>query len=190
MAKGRDSIERSGEDDPRAFDSLVSRYTPLVVHVVRRMITDVEDTKDIYQEVFTKVYEALPAFRFESKMSTWIATIAYNTCINHLKKKREILLDDLRAEQGTMESALTCPSLPDEHTERADLAERLEGEILKMPVHFRTILTLYHLEDMSYGEIGKVLNLPEGTIKSHLFRARKLLRHRLAVKYSKEDLLT
>lgn len=61
LAKNGDSIGGSGGDDSRAFDSLVSRYTPLVVHVVRRMIRDVDDTEDIHQEVFKKVYEALPA---------------------------------------------------------------------------------------------------------------------------------
>ncbi|UCF78037.1 MAG: sigma-70 family RNA polymerase sigma factor [Candidatus Eiseniibacteriota bacterium] len=189
MAEDRILIEESLSGDQEAFRSLVNRYGGLVVHIVHRMIRNAADAEDVYQDVFLKVYQALPRFRLESKMSTWIATITYNTCVNHLRKKKEVLLGDLTEEnEEGMRLRTDCPS-PVERAERVDIAERLETEIGKMPPQFRTVLTLFHLEDMTYREIAQVMNLPEGTVKSHLFRARKLLRRRLAERYGEEELV-
>jgi RNA polymerase sigma-70 factor (ECF subfamily) len=79
---------------------------------------------------------------------------------------------------------------PDQLAQNADMSDRLRIEIDDLPVHYRTILTLYHLEDMTYGEIAEVTGLPEGTVKSHLFRGRKLLKEKLLQKYRAEDLWT
>ncbi|KPJ59366.1 MAG: hypothetical protein AMJ46_11565 [Latescibacteria bacterium DG_63] len=188
MAKDRDLVEGALRGDQGAFERLLNRYKRLVVHIVHRMIANESDAEDAYQEVFMKVYEALPRFRLEAKLSTWIGKIAYNTCINHLNKKRELLFDDLLPDDRPVDSLLKNHSRPDNQVEGADLAKRVEAEIKIMPVQFRTILTLYHLESMSYREIGEVINLPEGTVKSYLFRARKLLKHRLLAKYGEEEL--
>jgi RNA polymerase sigma factor (sigma-70 family) len=172
-----------------AFESLVKEFQAMVVHIVSRMVLDPADREDLYQDVFMKVYQNLADFRFESKLSTWIATIANNTCLNHLRKKRESPLEETFP---GIESADQLPGnhvMPDENVERSDLALRLQSEIDRMPPHFRAIVTLYHLEGMSYGEIAEVLNLPEGTVKSHLFRGRRLLKERLARRYRQEDIV-
>ena len=78
---------------------------------------------------------------------------------------------------------------PDEVAETTDLSSRLLIEIERMPIQFRTILTLYHLEEMKYHEIAEILQLPEGTVKNYLFRARKKLKERLLVKYRVEELV-
>ena len=78
--------------------------------------------------------------------------------------------------------------LPDEAAEEMDLSMRLRAEIEHLPAAYRTVLTLYHLEGLSYSEIGEVMELPEGTVKSHLFRARKRLKARLLSRYRREDL--
>ena len=170
------------------MDSLVTRYRPLVTHIVYRTVARRADAEDVCQEVFLRVCQGLPEFRFESKMSTWIARIAYNTCINHLQKRREVLFGDLPGNDVSVEAAPAPCARPDERAERADLAGLLEAEIRRLPPHFRTILTLFHLGDMSYREIGEVMDLPEGTVKSYLFRARKLLRQRLMRSYGEEEL--
>jgi RNA polymerase sigma factor (sigma-70 family) len=188
LAKKDDTVGVLMRRDSDAFASLVERYGPLVSHVVQRMVFNQTDAEDVYQDVMTKIYEGLPAFRFESKLSTWIARIAYNTCINQLQKKRELLFGEVRGWVDGVEGLVSTAPGPDRNAERADLLERLEIEVQRMPVQFRTILTLYHLEDMSYREIGEVMNLPEGTVKSYLFRARKFLRERLMTRYGKEDL--
>jgi len=152
------------------------------------MIPNKGDREDLCQDVFLKVYQNLSNFQFESKFSTWVAKIAYNTCINFLEKEKTRSLNDLsftyRSHCEFAEDHLT----PDAYTENKDISYRLKAEIDKMPVHFRTILTLYHLQEMSYSEISEVMQMPEGTVKSYLFRARKLLKQKLLIKYQKEGL--
>jgi RNA polymerase sigma-70 factor (ECF subfamily) len=171
-----------------AFARLVRGYEGLVVHIVYRMAPNAEDRDDICQEVFLKIYRNLRGFRFESKLSTWIARVAYNTCMNHLDKKRELLLEEFRPDLETLDELPSDAGWPDEVAESRDVSKRLRTEIDALPVAYRTILTLYHLEQMSYDEIGQIMDLPEGTVKSHLFRARKRLRARLMSRYRMEDL--
>jgi RNA polymerase sigma factor (sigma-70 family) len=172
----------------KAFQSFIEEYQRLVSHIVFRMVSNRADREDICQDVFLKVYQNLGGFKFESKLSTWIAKIAYNTCISYLEKKRVPLFDDLSSENKSMESISDCSIRPDELTEGREISSLLQKEIEKMPVHFRTILTLYHLDQMSYNQIGQTMGLPQGTVKSYLFRARKLLRDKLMAKYQPEDL--
>nr|NIM97546.1 sigma-70 family RNA polymerase sigma factor [candidate division Zixibacteria bacterium] len=146
------------------------------------------DREDVCQDVFLKVYEGLGGFKFESKLSTWIAKIAYNTCLNYLEKKTVPLFDDLTPEEQSLESFPSRVQGPDRIVEEKEASVLLRSEIDRMPVHYRTILTLYHLDQMSYKEIGETMDLPEGTVKSYLFRARRLLKDRLMAKYQREDL--
>jgi RNA polymerase sigma factor (sigma-70 family) len=184
----RHLVEQILAGDGVAFARLIDRYKALVVHIVYRMVSNSEDREDICQEVFVKIYRNLTGFRFESKLSTWIARVAYNTCMNHLEKKREILLDEFRPDLETLDELPGGANPPDEYAEEMDLSIRLRAQIETLPVAYRTILTLYHLEGMSYGEIGRVMGLPDGTVKSHLFRARKHLKDKLLSRYRKEDL--
>jgi RNA polymerase sigma-70 factor (ECF subfamily) len=188
MTHARSLVAEIVSGNRKAFQSLIMEYQRLVSHIVFRMIYNQEDRKDICQDVFVKVYQNLKEFNFESKLSTWIAKIAYNTCINFLEKKRVLLFDDLTSEGQSLDNCSVDDILPDESVERDDLSFRLQAEIEKMPVHFRTILTLFHLDQMSYGEISEIMQLPEGTVKSYLFRARKLLKEKLLSKYQKEEL--
>ena len=77
---------------------------------------------------------------------------------------------------------------PHQAAEEADISALLKTEIDELPAVFRTIITLYHLDELSYSEIGQIMNLPEGTVKSYLFRARQILKERLSAKYGKEEL--
>jgi RNA polymerase sigma-70 factor (ECF subfamily) len=171
-----------------AFEGLVNRYQRLVVHIVHRMILNQEEREDICQDVFVKVYRNLRRFRFEAKLSTWISRIAYNRCLNYLQKKREEPLADCLPEIESLDTLPSDTAGPDEIAASRDISSRLRAEIEQLPVIYRTILTLYHLEEMSYSEIGEITDLPEGTVKSHLFRARKHLMQRLTSKYAEEDL--
>jgi RNA polymerase sigma factor (sigma-70 family) len=174
--------------DKEAFRALVERYQRLVSHVVFRMIPNPGDREDLCQEVFLKVYENLPSFRFDAKLSTWIARIAYNTSVSHLEKAKPYLYEGDSAEDDPLDRVSDCGPLPDEYAEARDLSFRLAGEIDKLPALYGTILSLYHLEGMSYNEIREVMQLPEGTVKSYLFRARRLLKERLLAKYQREEL--
>jgi RNA polymerase sigma factor (sigma-70 family) len=181
-------IEKILAGDKEACQSLVEEYQRLVSHIVFRMVSNQADREDICQDVFLKVYQNLKEFRSESKISTWVAKIAYNTCINYLEKKRLLLWDDVPSQAQTPRSFPERGDRPDCFTEEKELTIHLHREIEKLPVHFRTILTLYHLDGMSYNEIGKITGMPEGTVKSYLFRARRLLKERLSAKYQPEDL--
>jgi len=181
-------IERILAGDRVAFKTLVEDYQRLVSHIVFRMVSVKEDREDICQDVFLRIYQNLGDFRSESKLSTWISRIAYNACLNHLEKRKLVPLEELSLPEQSVESFLEKSRRPDEITGEKEMGMLLENEISRMPVNFRTILTLYHLDEMSYAQIAEVMGMPEGTVKSYLFRARKLLKERLKAKYQPEDL--
>ena len=175
----------------RAFQVFVERHQRLVSHVVFRMVSNQSDREDLCQEVFVKIYQNLAGFQFGSKLSTWVARIAYNTCINYLQKKKVPLLGDLRHDddaRDAFESAADDAPAPDQAAVDRDLFERVQVEMNHLPPQYRAILTLYHLDEMSYEEVVEVTGLPMGTVKSYLYRARRLLRDRLKKKYETEDI--
>ncbi len=175
------------------FARLLERYQKLVVHLVARMIPRASDREDLCQEIFLRIYRSLGEFQYKSRFSTWVAAIAHNTCINYLQKKRVPLYQDLAAggeeedeEVRRMEWVPASEPSPLERAEASDLRITLEREIEALTLPYRTILTLFHLEEMSYAEIGEITGLPEGTVKNYLFRARRVLRDRLTARYPVE----
>ena len=188
MTESRHLIARIRAGDTHAFQSLIEQYQRLVTHIVFRMVSNTADREDLCQDIFLRVYQNIDGFRFESKVSTWIARIAYNMCINHLQKKKVPLYNDKTPETDSIEEISGTQNLPDAIVERRDMTSRIQTEIEGMDIRFRTILTLYHLDNMNYGEIAEIMNLPEGTVKSYLFRARKRLKNRLMAKYQKEEI--
>ena len=170
------------------FQQIIKNYQKLVWHITAKVVPSDYDREDICQDIFVKIYKNLGSFKFESKLSTWIARIAYNTALNFIQKKKPELYEDLSPEGVTLDSLESEYESPESIADRQNVSDILKSEIEKLPIQYKMILTLYHLEDLSYTEIGKILKLPDGTIKSHLFRARKLLKSRLELKYTKEDL--
>ncbi len=170
------------------FRLFISRYERLVRHVVSRMLTNSTDCDDLAQDVFVKVYQNLSGFQFNSKLSTWVGRIAYNSCLNHLDKKRALLVGDLGSDDVTMDSWSDPGSITEGLAENNDIAVRISTEIDRLPVIYGTILSLFHLQEMRYAEIAELLSLPEGTVKSYLFRARKMLKERLIGQYDWEEL--
>jgi RNA polymerase sigma-70 factor (ECF subfamily) len=167
-----------------AFRFLVAKNQRLVVHIVGRIVQQQEDVEDICQEVFIKVFRKLKKFRGESKLSTWIAKIAYNTSISHIRKgKYDAQSYD---EQPLLIAAEKDESLNQKVVEREEAKKYLMQFIEKLPVQYRTVLTLFHLEEFSYREIEEITEMPEGTIKSYLSRARKLLKDQMEKMAEKE----
>ena len=160
-----------------AFRFLVAKHQRLVVHIVVRIVQQQEDVEDVCQEVFIKVFRKLKKFRGESKLSTWIAKIAYNTSISHIRKgKHDAQSYD---EQPLLIATERDESLNQKLIEREEAKKYLMQFIEKLPVQYRTVLTLFHLEEFSYREIEEITEMPEGTIKSYLSRARQLLKDQL-----------
>ncbi len=190
MESAQQLIDRILDGDRAAFRHIVEDYQRLVHHIVGKMVTDPSDKEDLAQDVFLRVFQKLGSFRAEAKLSTWIAQIAFNTTVNFVQKKRPDLLGDLAGDDHDSDLDAFAADLiePDNQTVRTDMGERIREAIDQLPVQYGLVVALYHLEEMSYRDIGEVLDLPDGTVKSHLFRGRKMLKDKLLNKYSQEDL--
>ena len=184
MEQEAHTIEQVLAEDRQAFARLIEQYQRLVVHVVYRMVKDPRDREELCQDVFVKVYRSLHTFRYEARLSSWIAKIAYHTCLNHLERKKLPLLDD-----ALPVARLTASEpLPDAQTRRMEVQSFIHKAIERLPHQQRIVLTMYHLEGFSLSEIAHITERPTGTIKSDLFRARKSLKNRLLETYKIQDL--
>lgn len=168
-----------------AFKELVRSHERLVLHIVTPLIKDEHDRADISQDVFLKVYEKLHTFQFRSKLSTWIGNIAYNTSVNFLKKRKTVLLDDLPGpgdkDEGHSFQAILAAAVPSpEHfiIRKQDQALLRRAIDDLSPVQ-KTVLLLFHQDELSLEEISAIAEMPLNTVKSHLFRARRTLKERL-----------
>jgi RNA polymerase sigma-70 factor (ECF subfamily) len=176
--------------DRRAFRLFIEKYQRLVAAIVFRMVYNAADREELCQEVFIKIFANIGRFRGGARVAAWIGRIASNTCINHLRKKRLPLFDDIAASAPGLENVAGGGSTPERLHELADLNLKLQEEIGRLPAPYRLVLTLFHFSGMNYEEIGQALALPAGTVKSHLFRARQKLRERLAPSLQEEPWTT
>lgn len=188
MEDARALVGRILDGDPGSFQKLVSDHQRLVGQIVFRMIPNLTEREDLCQDIFVRVYQNLDRFQFQAKLSTWIARIAYNTCLNFLEKKRLPLYEDQAPEGETVDHCSGETAGPDQWTASRQMSVQVCEEIDNLPVIYGTIVSLYHLQDMTYAEIGEILSLPDGTVKSYLFRARKMLKERLAARFQREEL--
>lgn len=156
----------------QGFAIVVKNTEKLVTQIVRKMITNEDDQKDLVQDIYLKAYQNLASFQFKAKLSTWIANIAYNTTINYLQKKKIPVIDI----ETSTENKFIVDENPELETIKTETVAMLTKEIDKLPPLYKTLITLYHLEELSNKEIAVITNLPEGTIKSYLSRARKMLK--------------
>ncbi len=187
MIDDRALVARVVSGDKQAFRLLIKQHERLVAHMVSRLVDRNEDREELCQDVFLKVYDKIGEFNFQSKLSTWIATIAYRMGINHLRKKK-IALSDI-PEEESFTSHFVADSDPQESMEENEIEAMTLKLIDQLPPHYKTILTLYHVDQMNYGEIGEVTGMPEGTVKNYLFRARNLLKEKVKKYLGKEQLL-
>lgn len=184
MIDEKELLPRILQGDLKAFEILVKQYQGLVFHVVNRIINTKEDKEDICQEVFIKVHQHLHRFEHKSRLSTWIARIAYVTAINYAKKYNN---DNMVAHPADIENYSFSGEHPDKLLDKKNVADYINRLIAQMPEQYRTVLTLFHLNEFSYQEIEEITGMPEGTVKSYLFRGRKLLKEKLSV-YLKNEL--
>ncbi|MCW4454386.1 sigma-70 family RNA polymerase sigma factor [Flavobacterium sp. MXW15] len=177
LATDRALVEAVLAGRPGAFEQLVRQYQNLCWHVVDRMVRHPDDTRELCQETFLRIHRTLHQYRGESALKSWIAQVAYSVARRHLERRRIPI-----AETGDDEDGMSLAErVSDGFDLEATTADRetnahLHAAIDALPSLQRTLLTLYHLEDMPIGEIARVTGLAEGTIKSHLFRSRKRLR--------------
>lgn len=157
---------------------IVSEHKDLVYHVIHRMITDRRCHEEMFQEIFLNVLQGLPRFRGESKLSTWIYSVAVRTCMSHLKKQgrfREDSLDMKLDEKGWEPTGDIQKDSAESRLRRRDL----DAALNELPLKYRLPLALFHLDGRSYREICQILDLPEGTVKTNLYRGLRAMRNLL-----------
>ncbi|HLA59343.1 MAG TPA: RNA polymerase sigma factor [Puia sp.] len=194
QSNDKDLVDRVLSGDTRVFETVIKNTENLVTRIIFKMIPVSEDRKDVVQDVYLKAYNNLQGFKFRSKLSTWIAQITYNTCLSWIEKKKYSLPGNFSEDE--MHNGSTYPiihgSSPGNESENRiyhkELSIILKKEIDGLPVIYQTLITLYHHESLSYEELSQITDLPTGTIKSYLFRARKMLKEKLLSKYKKETL--
>ncbi len=164
--------------DANAFESIVREYEKNVYNLALRMSGDREDALDISQEAFLKAYHSLRSFRGDSKFSVWLYRIVSNTCLDFLReRKRRAEVPLVRGDEGEEEpTQIRDESLsPEALLERRLTREALRRGLDSLPEDQRKILLLREIQGFSYEEIGRILSLESGTVKSRIFRARKKL---------------
>jgi RNA polymerase sigma-70 factor (ECF subfamily) len=167
---------------PRAFETLVRDYQRLCWHIIDRMVRHPDDTRELCQDTFLRVHQYLHQYRFESPLKSWIGQVAYSVARRHLERKRIPIVD---AQADTDDDGFNLvEQVSDgfdlaEASADAELGEMLRAEIEALPPLQRTVLTLYHLDEVPIPQIAQITGLAAGTIKSHLFRCRARLRDRL-----------
>lgn len=179
----KELVDKVLNNNTAAFSIIIRNTERLVAGIIFKLIDNPEDRKDLAQDVYIKVYKKLPGFRYQSKLSTWIAQIAYNTCVDHLRKRKIVLIGDWPEKGEAMGEAKVFTEIDQSGRKRV-----LHDAIEKLPPLYKTLVTLFHQEEMTYDQLQQITGLPEGTIKSYLFRARKSLKNILMEDYKKEDL--
>ncbi|HYG01219.1 MAG TPA: sigma-70 family RNA polymerase sigma factor [Chryseosolibacter sp.] len=187
MIEERELVSRVISGDMYAFRLLMKQHERLVLHMIGRLVKDNQEREELCQDVFLRVFEKLKDFTFQAKLSTWIATIAYRHAINYLRKHK-MAFSEIPDEENVI-TAFVNQETPENVLEEIDTDEYVMKLVEQLPVQYKTVLTLYHLEGMSYPEICEVMNMPDGTVKSYLFRARNLLKEKVKRHLGKEELL-
>ena len=172
-------VAASKKGDQDAFARLVQRYQRPVFNLAYRMLQHYEEAAETTQDTFLAAWQGLPSFRGDARFPTWLYRIAYNCSLKCLeqRKRNKTLQAALQAEQF-LERA-DSDELADAQLEARDRQAFIQEHLAKLPAKYRIVLILRHLQEMTYEEMAEILTMPVGTIKTHLFRARNLLKERL-----------
>jgi RNA polymerase sigma-70 factor, ECF subfamily len=166
-----DLIARCQQGDERAFRELVDRYKDLVFGLIARSSVDRSRIEDLAQDVFLKIYRGLPYFRGEAKLTTWIFRIVLNLLSQESQKRREQREVALDSELPSHE-----PRSHDRSMSDLELRDRLEKAMARLPANYRLLIAGHYLNDVKYEDLAEALDIPVGTVKTHLHRAKKQLR--------------
>ena len=177
------TIQRCKRGEEAAFAEVLGRYRGAIYNLCYRMTRNNEDARDLGQEVFIKVFSLLDRFDESYAFSSWLFRIATNHSIDHLRRNRLrfLSLDGGVGKDGE-EYELQFPGTepePDILLQRKEALERLEEVIADLPPHYRAIILLRHDQQLSYDEIAEALQMPLGTVKARIHRARNLVQQML-----------
>lgn len=176
-------VEEALAGDRDAFGALVMRHQRGLVNYIYRLVGSRDLAMDLAQEVFMKVYVSLESFDPRYRFTTWLYRIASNGAIDHLRRKqpRTLSLSQPAADDDALAPVIagTDPT-PDDMLRFRELETRLDAAITALPTSYRQLILLRHRQHCRYDEIARITKLPLGTVKNRIFRAREILRERLA----------
>ena len=166
----------SGRED--GFEELVRRYQRPITNYVFRMLNDYDASLDVTQEVFIKVYNSLERYSSEYKFSTWLYRIAHNAAIDYIRRRSPNQQSiETETKDGSFQLQIESPQPnPEQERERSEWRAEIETVVKCLPSVYRELILLRHAQDLSYDEIAEITNLPLGTVKNRLFRAREMMR--------------
>lgn len=174
-------VSRAKEGDQRAYAELMHRYKDAIYFMALKMLNNKDDAMDLAVETFGKAFENLDKYKPEFAFSTWLFRIATNSCIDFIRKKKlnVVSLNTMVDEDGDDRPLqIKSDSLnPEESSIRKEQSEQLKMIVDNLPQRYRNLIILRYFNELSYEEIAGQLDLPLGTIKAQLFRARSLLYH-------------
>ena len=186
-----DLIIQAQKGNQNAFEELVYRYDRSVLSIALKYSNNEDDAKDLYQEVFIRVYRSIKGFRFQSEFSTWLFRITTNVCLTYKSRSKEHLrvsidkdFDDEENEFSTTKELVYDGSSPEEISSGADLGEMVNAAVESLSPKQKMTFVLKHYEGYKIREIADMLNCKEGTVKKYLFDAIKNLRKKLSPVYA------
>jgi RNA polymerase sigma-70 factor, ECF subfamily len=170
-------VQRCRAGDEQAFRVVVERYKGLVFGLIARSIRDRARAEEVAQDVFLRVYRALPYFRGESRLSTWIYRIAVNLVA---AERRGPPTEPL---EGTGEGAPREFGAADRAFDDLALRDRMDKALARLPAHYQVLVNGHYVKGLQYDELAAALDLPMGTVKTHLHRAKRMLRELLETEF-------
>jgi len=173
-AEERRLIDRSASGDQEAFRQLVLRYHRLVINVGFRALGELSLAEDVAQDVFIKVYKALPTYRHDRPFKHWLHRVAANAVTDALRRRRPVV-----SLEGMEQPPASGVPDPQDVAARHDLQRAVRHAIANLPPHYRDTIALQAFGELSYDEIARALDIPLGTVMSRLNGAKRLLRERL-----------
>ncbi len=181
--KESELIRKAAKGDPNAFEFLMLQYQTQVYNLCYRILGNPDDAADMTQETFLKAWRSLDGFHMEASLSTWLYRLANNSCLDLLRSKKRkptisIVGEDENGEESIFDPVDPSPQ-PDEVLIQKEENLLLQKALLSLDEQQRAILTLRVVNDMSYEDISRVLQIKEGTVKSRLARARETLRKKV-----------
>jgi len=168
----RDLIQRARRGEAEAFGELVIRYQTSVFNVCYRILHERAEAEDMTQETFLRARKRLNLFDEERAFGPWLRRVAANVCLNHLESQKQT--SPLDEERDASEN-----TRPETQVEVRERSEQIRSALASLPVHYRVVIELRHYQELSYDEIAAELHIPLSDVKSHLFRARKILAEKL-----------
>ena len=166
-------IKKTLDGDSASFGFLVDKYQNMVFTLAIKMLKNREDSEEVSQDAFIKAYKSLSQFNGESKFSTWLYWITYNSCLDRIKTNSKFI-NDVELNEVTSNEVLQASTVFDslEHKERSEIIQECMN---KLPEDERVIIHLFYFEELSLKEIIEVVSISEGNLKVKLYRARKKL---------------